>query len=295
MNGNINQYLEILKMIMPWVTGGLAGAILTYLLNRRLAKKSQKRLLVKTTLINYSLPSHNEAFKSLKVWYAGTNYDELVYFEFSVKNISQKVVASAPFILSLPKECSIIDKTTESTPVPISIDLDEKTLGSNMIQCTFGEMHFADTGKVGLLLSGITPVEWHFRGNDDVEIESEDLPSTISTERDLRDAILWIATYVFAGAVPFFSSMIQGILIFISVPFWVRTISRWRVRQSHVTSSVLGPIIVSDSGRLSIDFDPRTGASSVAASFDNDRKVEGQNRLKADELSDEPINKPTDR
>ena len=68
----VEQVLSALKTAAPWFTGGLAGAVLTYLLNRRQARKNQPRLSVRVTRVDYSLPSHDEAFRDLQVSYGGT-------------------------------------------------------------------------------------------------------------------------------------------------------------------------------------------------------------------------------
>lgn len=46
---------DIFKIVAPWLTGGVAGATLTFLLNQRAARRRQARVLVTTERIDYSL------------------------------------------------------------------------------------------------------------------------------------------------------------------------------------------------------------------------------------------------
>ena len=94
----LKQLLTVSIAIAPWLTGGLAGALLTYTLNQRASRKKQPHLRITTERVDYSIPAKDETLKALRVFYDGTSYECLALFQFKIENISDKTAKSTPFL-----------------------------------------------------------------------------------------------------------------------------------------------------------------------------------------------------
>jgi len=148
----ITKFLDTLKTILPWLTGGLAGVTLTYILNRRLAKNIRPRLSVTISSVNYTLPKLQEAFKKLKVSYGNISYDRLSYHEIKIRNVSQRLVDSAPFIIVLPTSAEIVSDEISSEPLKLHISHDQNGLEQHQHRYILNEFHPGDSSKIRLLV-----------------------------------------------------------------------------------------------------------------------------------------------
>jgi hypothetical protein len=264
MNIDYQKVFDTLKVIIPWITGGLAGAILTFMLNRRLAKKTRPRLIVKSSSINYALPKHQKAFADLKVSYQGRAYDELSYHEIEVENLSQRVIQSAPFVISFPEKAQILDENILSGPIRHDIIHDQEELEPNQHRYSIKDLHPNDFCRIRFMVQNGEILSWYFRGSDEIEIDSAGKSN--KGIDDLQLVVLSIALYIACGSIPLFSDALRGALIVFNAPLLYRLFSRWRMENLQKKQGVIyGPIVISDSGSVKLDFDPETGASSVSA------------------------------
>jgi hypothetical protein len=224
---DLSEILDFLKTIMPWITGGVGGALLAYILNRRLAKHSQMRLSIRNTVVNYDLPVHNSLFKPIKVSYNGIEYEHISYCELEVRNASQKVIPHNPFIIIIDKDATVVDRNVSFEPIAATYSTDQQNLEPNQYRYTFGPLHPKDIIKIGLLISGNPKFEWLYRG-DDVELITSDKQELIPLDKDLNVVIYLLAVYVLLDGVPFISLALKSILIIAAAPFIIRLIAKWR-------------------------------------------------------------------
>ncbi len=272
MNIDIQKVIDILKVIMPWLTGGLAGAVVGYMLNRRLAKKSQPALIVKTSIVNYTLPKHQKAFTDLKVSYNGRTYDQLSYQEINIENISERAVDTAPFIISFPEKAQILDENIVCEPIKHNVIHNQIDLESNQHRYIFEDLHPGDSCKIQLMVQSGSSLSWLFRGSDSIKVTSPYNQSSRLLTDEFGLLILGIAFYVMLGSVYFLGDMLRGALIVYMAPYLYRQLSQWRAELSQRKPNVVyGPIVMSDSGSVNLAFDPDSGTSSVNAKFSKRR------------------------
>lgn len=113
----VQQLWDAFRVVAPWLTGGLAGAILTFLLNQCSARRKQPRLVVATQRVDYSIPSKDETLKDLCVSYGGKAFDTFVFFQLDVENPSPRTAKSSPLLLVMDSVATIVDKSTSVLPL----------------------------------------------------------------------------------------------------------------------------------------------------------------------------------
>lgn len=213
---------------MPWLTGGFAGAILTFILNRRLERKRQARLSIVVSDIDYSLPSHQSAFAGLRVSYNGDPYDKLRYYQFRVLNVSQRTVCPVPFIFLFAKDASILDQSIESGPLKLNVECSREAKEENGIRCEIQAFKPGDYLQFNFLLSSTEGIKWFFRGADDVDIIATDRTSEVTEDGDFRDLVAAASFYVLLGALPLFAGIFQSAVVLFAGTIIRRMILRHR-------------------------------------------------------------------
>jgi hypothetical protein len=235
--------------------------------------------MVKTSIVNYALPKQQKAFTNLKVSYNGRTYEELSYHEINIENISQRVVNSAPFIITLSKDAQILDKNISCEPIKHNVIYNQDELEPNQHRYILEDLHPGDNCKVQLMVQKGTSLSWLFRGSDNVEVTSSNGELSQIFEDELRQIIFMLALYVMVGFIPLFADVLRGALIVSSSPYLYRVFSQWRTSLSQKKNGVVyGPIIMSDSGSIKLSYDPDSGASSVKADFSKGQKYTNQKR-----------------
>jgi hypothetical protein len=204
---------DLIKIVAPWLTGGLAGATLTYLLNQRIAVRKQARLSVNTEQIEYSLGASDEHFKQLRVSYKGNEFENLMLYQIEIRNISSKTISKTPFLLRLKKETEIIDQSSLIQP----LDRNTQLIAQTGHECAYlwdaGELKPQDCARLRLLLSRTTPVDLTWRGDDEIDISGYGRTSTQTIERDLYNILGWLSLYTLFGSIPILSGLMQSLLI----------------------------------------------------------------------------------
>jgi hypothetical protein len=217
----LEQFWDVFKIVAPWLTGGVAGATLTYLLNQRAARRKQARVLVTTERVDYSLAAKDDQLKALRVSYCGTEYDSLLFYRFTIDNVSTRTVQKSPTLFIFDDGTEIVYRGSVLRPVNQQtpwVQLDGHT---SAYIWDAGELKPGDSARLSLLLTPATSLNWSWRGDDDVEVTSFGREATSAIERDLRNVVAWVALYVFFGSFPLFSGAAQSILIIATMPFIV--------------------------------------------------------------------------
>ncbi|MGR0480068.1 MAG: hypothetical protein ACTFAL_01325 [Candidatus Electronema sp. V4] len=240
---------EIFKVVAPWVTGGLAGAVFTYILNQRAGRHKKPRLLLTTQQVDYAIPSKDKQLQELRVSYRGQPFDSLLLFQMEVKNISDRTVNASPFLLFLNDQSIVVDRSTLVQP------LNRETAWTPQISQTgayvwdASELKPGDQARLRLLVTHATEVSWSWRGDDEVEITSYGRENEQTLERELHNVIAWIAVYILFGTIPFLSSSARALFLVMSSPYIVRYFLRWLnlISGRKWITPTNGPIVVADS------------------------------------------------
>jgi hypothetical protein len=218
---------DLFKLVAPWLTGGLAGATLTYLLNQRIARRKQARVLLTTERVDYSIAASDKQLKDLRVSYKGDEFDNLLLYQVSVENVSARTIQKTPFLLIFDKGTVIVDQSSLTYPLA----RDTAVLQQPGHECAYlwdsGELKPRDSARLRLLLAPTTSVDWTWRGDDDVEVTSYGREGAQTVERELRNVIVWISFYILVGGIPLFSGMAHAIMLILSIPYIVYYCMRW--------------------------------------------------------------------
>src|SRR5690349_14759646 len=99
------------KVALQLGFGGLAGSILTFVLNQRAGRAKQPRLLVTATKTDYAVHAHGSTLKPIQVSYDGEAFEKLMLYECAVRNVSTRSAASAPFLLILADGTQVVDRS----------------------------------------------------------------------------------------------------------------------------------------------------------------------------------------
>jgi hypothetical protein len=225
MDDLIAQGLEAAKYLGPLLTGGLAGAVLTYILNRRAARRKQPRLLLTSERADFSIAATE--LRDLRVSYDGRVFDSLLLFQMKLENVSTRTINNTPILLLFNGNTAIVDKSFSAYPLNKGQSWTPQTGQEAAYEWNPGELKPGDWAGIRLLLAPSTEVDWTWRGDDDVEIASYGKEGVRTLEIELRDMIAWIALFIFVGGIPFLSGLLQGTLLFVSIPLIVRYFTRW--------------------------------------------------------------------
>jgi hypothetical protein len=222
------QVWDAFKTIAPWLTGGLAGSILTFFLNRRAGRNKQTRLAIESQRIDYSVPSKGEGLKGLRVSYDGKVFDSLLNYQMTVQNISARTAKTSPFLLSIDGDMTIVDRSILVQPLDRDTSWAPQPNQPGSFIWDAGELKPGDSARLRLLVSPSADVRWSWRGEDEVEVTSDGSDNLPAMDREFRNAVVWIALYITLGGIPFFSGAAQGAMIMISLPYIVRYLLQWR-------------------------------------------------------------------
>jgi len=234
MQAALNNVVEVLKVVMPWVTGGLAGAVLGYFLNQRVAARARPRLLVTYDKVNYTLPKREQAFKDLRVSFNGTAYDRLVYHELEVANVSQRNLAAAAFVVDLGEGSTVLRERIDSEPIRLEVAQDQAGLEVYQRRYVARELNAGDSVKIRLLVEGGETLKWYYRGPEEARVVSSQSVAAPGAEA-LKSAMAIIVSMcaltlswgALTGGAEFVS--VVGIAL-LAVVFSILMSSRWRAQ-----------------------------------------------------------------
>lgn len=246
--GWLTELWRVAQTAMPWVTGGLAGSVVTYLLAQRLRRKSTPQLFVKTKTTEYALPAVASNLKRIQVRYGDEDFERLALYELSVENTSSRTCSAAPFLIQLSGQSRVVDRT--SSVLPINRPVSWSTLESMMESYLWdpGELKPRDSARLHLLVSPLGRVKVAFRGDDEVDIVSDTVTSP-SHDEQIRSFIVWVALYLALGVIPFLSAALRSLLLLFSITFILLIFER--LRSAFV--AMVGPRMRVDINELSAE------------------------------------------
>jgi hypothetical protein len=245
---------DIVKTGGPLVTGGLAGAFLTYFLNQRSARRKQAKLLVTTQRVDYSIAARDQQLKDLRVSFRGQGFDNLLLYQVAIENVSNKTVPNSVLLIQFNKETSIIDRSIVTRPIARDTGFKHQTSSDNAYLWEVGELKPRDSASLKLLLAPTTPIEWGWRGDDDVEVTSYGREAPQAVERELRNLIFWAALFLLIGSVPFFGDLMRGFFLVILAPYIASYVMKWLPLISRSKMPTVNIDVIRDS-KVALAFD----------------------------------------
>lgn len=171
---------EALKTLGPYVSGGLAGAVLKMAYDHWQGKVKAKTFTVIEEKIEYKLPgASNEierkvgipgasTFKPLRVSYDGKDYARLSYYSLRVKNGKVPLTSEALFVVSMTPGTTVLAHQTIVNPIPFDVTMAEDA-SKGLVTFTTPALRPGDSIELRLLLNG-NPPTWHYRGSEDVTV-----------------------------------------------------------------------------------------------------------------------------
>jgi hypothetical protein len=150
-------WTEKLLVAVPWITGGLAGAVLTLLARIISEKRRQKRIELSIEKKAYALPPLaqivNEAYHELKVTYNDTTYEHLFSYSVVAKNIGYGSVSPYSLVIVMSKDAKVLATFSRVEPVYHEIETAVKQSALNL-EHTFKlpRLEKGDTATISLLV-----------------------------------------------------------------------------------------------------------------------------------------------
>ena len=270
------ELLRALTTYLPWVTGGLAGAILTLIVNWRTTSRREARLLLRISQVDYSLPE-NEGFGKLHVSYDGTVYENLSYCTLEIFNKSRMAkLESNPIIFSLGEQSKIVSILQIRTPgVSALPPLEQEDLPQGHHLVKFGSLLPGDSAKLAMLVTGAQQPRASYRGDPGVVVSrAGDINAgRSSTVTRVKIIILLLALgqtsssliYPLGSVISFLSSWLLVILgLNLAAPLVDRLFEGWRrisdyLERSHTSPSVS---IYGDANTVTVKADRITSPSA---------------------------------
>ena len=247
--------LEWLGSLLPVVSGGLAGSILTYFLHYRGRRKNRPRLAVREVFLDYTLPADGGGFKfeELSVAYQGQSYDNLLLYNLEIKNTSTRAVDETPFVITLQEDATILADEYYTSPIQQTIEKNVNRLEGNAVRYSFGRLRPGDSAYLKLLIAGHGPAGCHFRGSDQVEVLVGGSATASSFEDDLKQVLYLAALFLLAGAVPILGAVLRAGIVMSSYSIILRIYNHFRSSfYPPADSTSIGPIVYSDTGNVFI-------------------------------------------
>ena len=176
-------FVTLLITVLPWVTGGLAGALLTYVLKVRSERRQQKIVSINITDIDLSFSDKKTAdilpIDSLKISFENQTFSYLRLYAIVMVNIGYRAVEGIKLAISFPDSTTKIKTIISSEPLSIPYTL-ENSINDNELIYSISRLEIKDKMNFSFLLDSqeSNKIVCLPRGVDDVEfrIRSDELP-----------------------------------------------------------------------------------------------------------------------
>ena len=223
----ISKIIEITKLVLPWLTGGLAGAILTYILNRKIQNKNRPELTIESTNIQYELDDTNILSEKLFVSYGSGKYENLACLKYVISNTGNITIDNAIFFIELDSEAEIVANSKKTLPLKNKV-IFEKNEDSNIYSWITKEFKPGDISSINILINNKKYFKIYWRGIDNVRIiDKSDKPFFLDTTNDVSN-IIYILIIIFTmGSFPLIGSSLQALLLLLFAPYLTRTITKY--------------------------------------------------------------------
>lgn len=220
-----SNFISILRTIAPWISGGLAGAILTLLAKIWSERKRRKVLSISINKQKFSLPdfSPHEVLprEALTVSYKNKEYKHLSLLTVKLENIGNGGINGQNLVFIFPPGTSIIEEFLITEPISIQhrqedIAVEQKS-GKSV---TFDRIEEGDDITISFLVDSKELDKFRClpRGLDDIEYQIGQYETQTEIERTLYKVLIYLAAYILVGAVSIIGFALQAIILFIAMP-----------------------------------------------------------------------------
>ncbi|MDW3194299.1 MAG: hypothetical protein R8G66_18130 [Cytophagales bacterium] len=223
------EIIELIQLITPWLSGSVAGVIITLFVNYRVKRKNRKVISIDTDHQIYSLNSFDsnasKFSKELNVTYGDDKYSHLALYQVSYNNNGNKKIDKSKLVFLLPARTVIVEKKINSSPLQIQVN--ESVLRTEKLV----ELHFDfENVEVGDKLSftflldceELEKIKVLVRESDDAVVRRSKSNSLNDIEYDIQQLAMIVGTYIFLGSIPFLGKMIQGLVFVTAIPVLIR-------------------------------------------------------------------------
>ncbi|CAG0926700.1 hypothetical protein PLCT1_00128 [Planctomycetaceae bacterium] len=258
---------NVVKLVLPWLTGGLAGAILTNLISLRNQRKRTPRLLIRSEQVDFSLTQRDSSLEGLRVSYAGATYDNLILFQVSLENISTKSTGPCPLLLTLGAPARVIDHESAIRPVNRPSDWHQEAHEPGAYVWDPGDLKPGDSARLKIVADAKGAVSWAFRGGDDVEVVATDRSSSQPFENEVHSVIGWLGLCFIASGIPLLGGALTGFLLVLAAPRIVKYAQFMRAQLNRPHHNLPPQVVVGSSDAdVSVQYDAIEGQSVVRVS-----------------------------
>lgn len=222
-----SQVIDIAKMIAPWITGGLAGAILTLIARTREDRKRRKVITIETSLTAFALPKVQGTSavrqEDLNVSYKGKSYAHLSLYRFAMRNTGPSAVQNQTVVLAMPTGLDPVDEMTATEPLQIEFKTDMKTTPTgDELSISVPRLEPGDAVTYSLLVNGsmAEQIRCHPRGTDDVKFRFAGQPeSGQELEAEVKKLLLLFAMFFVVGAFDPIGGVFQAGVFLFMIPY----------------------------------------------------------------------------
>ncbi len=232
---------EAIKTVMPWVTGGLAGAILTMLTRTVSERRQQRRLSLNTTTTPFSLPVLGDHVgpqtTDLKVAYKGATYDDLFVYSAVATNAGNGSLDNLKVVLLVPRSVQILDISTHSQPISASAFHDvNETLEYAEHVFALPRLEGGDAFAITLLAHGRERnIKCVPRGTDSIRVVYDTHHGPGDRDNSAATLVLFGALFVVADAIPILGTVVKAAALVAATPT-VRKLARQGQRRQEPES-----------------------------------------------------------
>lgn len=214
------QVADFINTISPWLTGGVAGSILTLLSKTISDNKQRKKLYIDIELTKFRLPTenlHNNLPENiLKVSCQGKEYDHLCLYRVSLKNIGKVGINNQNLVITIPFQSKIIKTFEKSSPLSIKPKKEHKNNENSIdVVYSFDRLEPEDSYDIFTTLDSQKSEEINCipRGVDNIIYSYGKNINKSEIEQSVIKLILALAIFVLVPYAQIFTNIIQSIIV----------------------------------------------------------------------------------
>lgn len=214
------QVADFINTITPWLTGGVAGSILTLLSKTISDNKQKKKLYIDIELTKFRLPienlHNNLPDDILKVSYQGKEYDYLCLYRVSLKNTGRVGINNQNLVITIPVHSKIIKTFEKSSPLSIKPKKEYKNNKNSIdVIYSFDRLEPEDSYDIFTTLDSHKSEEINCipRGVDNILYSYGKNINKSEIEQSVIKLILALAIFVLVPDATVFTNIIQSIIV----------------------------------------------------------------------------------
>jgi len=229
------EILEIAKIIAPYISGGLAGAIFTLIANSKYRKKNRKVLNIEEKLHRYSL-NRNSSLNidnEIKITYNSVEYPNLSLYNAKLTNSGKKRIDRSKIILRFRESDDVIWSKINSSPIDIK---KEYEISRSIVDDTqyvdyhllIENMEVDDIISLSFLFNSRDPEQIKLlprEFDENLIVKEGEISSFNDIEDDFKQILYAYVVFIFSGMIPMFGSIVKAGIFFIMIPSIIRVLN----------------------------------------------------------------------